>query len=69
MITQRPKGTQDWYGDNMHKRAVIEEKARNLCKVYNIKEADQKSQNFQVGRKSRKSAARFVRVKLIVHQS
>ena len=38
MITQRPKGTQDWYGDNMHKRAVIEEKARNLCKVYNIKE-------------------------------
>ena len=38
MITQRPKGTQDWYGDNMHKRAVIEEKARKLCKVYNIKE-------------------------------
>ena len=28
MITQRPKGTQDWYGDNMYKRTVIEEKAR-----------------------------------------
>lgn len=38
MITQRPKGTQDWYGENMHKRTIIEEKARNLCKVYNIKE-------------------------------
>ncbi len=38
MITQRPKGTQDWYGENMHKRTVIEKLARNLCKVYNIKE-------------------------------
>lgn len=38
MITQRPKGTQDWYGSNMHKRTVIESIARRLCKVYNIKE-------------------------------
>lgn len=38
MITQRPKGTQDWYGSNMHKRTVIEALARQLCKVYNIKE-------------------------------
>lgn len=38
MITQRPKGTQDWYGDNMHKRSVIEALARKLCKVYHIKE-------------------------------
>lgn len=38
MITQRPKGTQDWFGDNMHKRTVIEKLARDLCKVYNIKE-------------------------------
>lgn len=38
MITQRPKGTWDWYGDNMYKRMVIEEKARALCKVYHIKE-------------------------------
>lgn len=38
MITQKPKGTQDWYGSNMHKRTVIEAIARKLCKVYNIKE-------------------------------
>lgn len=38
MITQRPKGTQDWYGSNMYKRTIIEETARKLCKVYNIKE-------------------------------
>ncbi|HEX3077627.1 MAG TPA: histidine--tRNA ligase [Lachnospiraceae bacterium] len=38
MITQRPKGTQDWYGINMHKRTLIEALARKLCKVYNIKE-------------------------------
>ena len=38
MITQRPKGTQDWYGDNMHKRALIQEEAKKLCKLYNIKQ-------------------------------
>ena len=38
MITQRPKGTQDWYGDDMYKRTVIEKTARELCKVFNIKE-------------------------------
>lgn len=38
MITQRPKGTQDWYGVNMHRRTIIEAKARKLCKAYNIKE-------------------------------
>lgn len=38
MITQRPRGTQDWYGDAMYKRTLIEEKARALCKTYNIKE-------------------------------
>ncbi|WP_310602620.1 histidine--tRNA ligase [Anaerosporobacter sp.] len=38
MITQRPKGTGDWYGSNMHKRTLIEELARKLCKTYNIKE-------------------------------
>ena len=38
MITQRPKGTQDWYGANMHKRTIIEKLARNLCRTYNIKE-------------------------------
>ena len=38
MITQRPKGTQDWYGSNMYKRTLIEEIARKLCRAYNIKE-------------------------------
>ena len=38
MITQRPKGTQDWYGSDMHKRTIIEAAARELCKVFNIKE-------------------------------
>ena len=38
MITQRPKGTQDWYGVDMQQRTLIEEKARRLCKAYNIKE-------------------------------
>lgn len=38
MITQRPKGTQDWYGENMYRRTLIEEKARRLCRLYNIKE-------------------------------
>ncbi|NLJ96358.1 MAG: histidine--tRNA ligase [Clostridiales bacterium] len=38
MITQRPKGTQDWYGSNMYKRTIIEEIARRICKSYNIKE-------------------------------
>ncbi len=38
MITQRPKGTQDWYGSNMHKRTIIEGIARRICKAYHIKE-------------------------------
>lgn len=38
MVTQRPKGTQDWYGSSMHKRTLIEAELRRLCKVYNIKE-------------------------------
>ncbi len=38
MITQRPKGTQDWFGEDMYRRTLIEELARKLCKVYNIKE-------------------------------
>ncbi len=38
MITQRPRGTQDWYGADMHKRTIIEAIARKLCKAYNIKE-------------------------------
>lgn len=38
MITQRPKGTQDWYGDAMYKRTQVERIARKLCKAYHIKE-------------------------------
>ncbi|HIT06081.1 MAG TPA: histidine--tRNA ligase [Candidatus Scybalocola faecipullorum] len=38
MITQRPKGTQDWYGENMYRRTVIEALARKLCSAYHIKE-------------------------------
>ena len=38
MITQRPKGTQDWYGENIHKRTIIEGIARDICKTFNIKE-------------------------------
>lgn len=38
MITQAPRGTQDWYGIDMHKRTVIEKICRNIAKRYNIKE-------------------------------
>ncbi|MCI8668768.1 MAG: histidine--tRNA ligase [Lachnospiraceae bacterium] len=38
MITQAPRGTQDWYGKEMHKRTVIEKICRETAKTYNIKE-------------------------------
>lgn len=38
MITQRPKGTADWYGDSMATRTEIEKICRELCRTYNIKE-------------------------------
>lgn len=38
MITNRPKGTQDWFGENMWKRTRIEAVARELCNTYNIGE-------------------------------
>jgi histidyl-tRNA synthetase len=38
MITQAPRGVQDWYGDNMHKRSVVEKMARELAATYNIGE-------------------------------
>lgn len=38
MITQAPRGTQDWYGDNMRTRTEIERIARDMCEKYNIKE-------------------------------
>lgn len=38
MITQAPRGVQDWYGEAMHKRTVVEKIARDLAKTYNMKE-------------------------------
>ena len=38
MITQAPRGVQDWYGENMHRRAVVEKIARDLARTYNITE-------------------------------
>lgn len=38
MITQAPRGVQDWYGESMHKRTIIEKIARDLAKSYHIKE-------------------------------
>lgn len=38
MITQAPRGTQDWYGFNMEQRTQIEQIARGLCATYNMKE-------------------------------
>ncbi len=38
MITQAPRGTLDWYGENMHKRTVIEKIVRDIAEKYNIKE-------------------------------
>lgn len=38
MITNRPKGTQDWFGENMWKRTRIEAIARELCSAYNMGE-------------------------------
>lgn len=38
MITQSPRGTEDWYGERMHKRTVIEKICRETAKNFNIKE-------------------------------
>lgn len=38
MITQAPRGVQDWYGEAMHKRRIVETIARDLAKTYNMHE-------------------------------
>lgn len=38
MITQAPRGTNDWFGDRMRTRTQIESMARDLCEKFNIKE-------------------------------
>ncbi len=38
MITQAPRGTQDWYGEEMHKREVVEEIVRKTAAEFNIRQ-------------------------------
>ena len=38
MITQAPRGVEDWYGDRMYKRSAVEKIARDLAKAYHISE-------------------------------
>ena len=38
MITQAPKGVEDWYGERMHKRAYVEKLARELARTYHMTE-------------------------------
>ena len=38
MITQAPRGVEDWYGERMHKRAWVEKQARELARTYNMSE-------------------------------
>ena len=38
MITQAPRGVEDWYGERMHRRAWVERQARELARTYNMTE-------------------------------
>lgn len=38
MITQAPRGVEDWYGERMHKRAYVEKAARELARTYHMTE-------------------------------
>lgn len=38
MITQAPRGVQDWYGEEMRKRAVVEKTAREIARTYHMGE-------------------------------
>ena len=38
MITQAPRGVEDWYGERMHKRAYVEKVARELARTYHMTE-------------------------------
>lgn len=38
MITQAPRGVEDWYGERMHKRAYVERIARELARTYGMTE-------------------------------
>ena len=38
MITQAPRGVEDWYGERMRRRAWVERQARELARTYNMTE-------------------------------
>ncbi len=38
MITQAPRGVQDWYGEEMRKRAYVERLARETARTYHMEE-------------------------------
>ena len=38
MITQAPRGVEDWYGERMYKRAYVEKIARELARAYHMTE-------------------------------
>jgi histidyl-tRNA synthetase len=38
MITQAPRGVQDWYGEDMRKRAIVEKVAREIARTYHMSE-------------------------------
>lgn len=38
MITQAPRGTADWYGDDMRKREIVEQVCKDTADLYNIKQ-------------------------------
>lgn len=38
MITQAPRGVEDWYGERMHKRSYVEKLARELARTYHMTE-------------------------------
>ncbi len=38
MITQAPRGVEDWYGERMHRRAYVERIARELARTYGMTE-------------------------------
>ena len=38
MITQAPRGVQDWYGEEMRKRSIVEKTAREIAKTYHMSE-------------------------------
>ena len=40
MITQAPRGTEDWYGEEMYKRECVEDVCRKVAKTFDIKQIE-----------------------------